>query len=257
MKAPLNAFRKNIHSQNGEDGVILELVERIGLRVDEKFRVVEVGAWDGVHLSNTFALMQSRVNAIYIEGDKEKFRQLLQTAKEYPTIIPVEAFVTGSSVPETPSVAADSKFISSNFLRLDEILSGTACPEDYDLLSIDIDSHDLDVWYAHRDFKPKIVVIEINSSVAPGILQWHRAGNKGNSFSSTLSVAKGKGYTLVCHTGNMIFVRDDLVHLVGIPEIDILFPERLFDSTWMPSQIQSRKAILRFLRRIGRRILGR
>jgi hypothetical protein len=148
---------------------------------------------------------------------------------------------------------------------LDQLLRATSCPKECDLLSIDIDSYDLEVWEAHRSFKPKIVVIEINSSLQPGILQWHGGGNVGNSFSSTLAVAKAKGYGLVSHTGNMIFVRNDLAHLVELDELDSNFPERLFNVGWLPSHQTpktrlSKNRVLRPLQRIlqgvFRRILG-
>ena len=111
------------------------------------------------------------------------------TANKYKNITPINKFV-------------EQKRNQEN--SLDNILSQTSLPEDYDLLSIDIDSYDLAILNSYEG-KPKIIVIEINSTLRPGILQWHN-GVKfiGNSFSSTLSVAKDKGYTLVCHTGNMI-----------------------------------------------------
>ena len=268
MSNRLDSFKSDIHSQNGEDGVISELIRRIGLVVDEDFWCVEFGAWDGVHLSNTFSLVESNsATAVMIEGDEEKFGILKATAEKYPSIIPVEGFITGSQVPEESPVTNlfTGIFDHNKMTTLDRLLSTTPCPKEYDLLSIDIDSYDLEVWEAHRSFKPKIVVIEINSSLQPGILQWHGGGNVGNSFSSTLAVAKTKGYTLVCHTGNMIFVQDELAHLVELDELDLTFPERLFNVAWLPSHqtpkhLLSRNRVLRrlqtILQRVIRRLLG-
>ena len=45
--------------------------------------------------------------------------------------------------------------------------------------------------------------------------------------------ARNKGYVLVCHTGNMIFVREDLSKHVNMDEMDLLYPERLFISDWI------------------------
>ena len=47
----------NVHSQNGEDGVIAEILDRLP-ELDRW--CVEFGAWDGVHLSNTRHLIESR-----------------------------------------------------------------------------------------------------------------------------------------------------------------------------------------------------
>ena len=84
---------------------------------------------------------------------------------------------------------------------LDKLLKATGLPSEYLILSIDIDSYDLDIWESSVAYSPKIVVIEINSAILPGILSWHSTEMPGNSFTATLNAAINKGYTLVCHTG--------------------------------------------------------
>ena len=45
--------------------------------------VCEFGSWDGKHLSNTFNLIENKnFNAVFIEGDKNKYKDLLKTVKE-------------------------------------------------------------------------------------------------------------------------------------------------------------------------------
>ena len=98
-----------------------------------------------------------------------------------------------------------------------------------------------------RDAKVKIVVIEINSSYPPGILKWHSNNFKnsnGNSFSATLQVAKNKGYNLAIHTGNMIFVREDLMELIKIENKFIKYPELLFNDLWY--SIEKRSIVFKF-----------
>ena len=69
----------------------------------------------------------------------------------------------------------------------------------------------------------------------PGILHWHDGEKyQGNSFSSTLTVAEAKGYALVAHTGNLIFVRKDLVNMLDIDDLDLTYPERLFSPERLP-----------------------
>ena len=234
-------FRNDVFSQNGEDGVIAELLQRLGIDSSGDRWCVEFGAWNGKHLSNTFHLVKSADwNAIYIEGDPTKYTELERTAREYSRVRPIKAMVTGES---------------GSGSTLDELLIGTELPTDYDLLSIDIDSSDLDVWAHHRDFRPKVVVIEINSSIPPGVLQWHSSARQfGSSFSSTLNVAHKKGYTLVCHTGNLILVRNEMVDAVGLPDIDREFPERLFIWDWVNRRSSFKGRMVDFAFGMGRRL---
>ncbi len=216
-------YKKNIHSENGEDGIIQELFSRLASELSDTKWCVEFGAWDGRYASNTFNLVKSGWHSVYIEGDETRYADLLETAAEYPRIIPICAFVSHDKTSEK---------------SLDSLLAETSIPSDFDLLSIDIDSFDLEVWNAFTG-RPKVVVIEINSSIKPGVIQWHDGKNLfGNSFSATLMCARNKGYVLVCHSGNMIFVRKDLSKHVNLDEIDLLYPERLFISDWI-SESQS------------------
>ena len=57
---------------------------------------------------------------------------------------------------------------SSN--SLDDLLKQTDIPNDFDILSIDIDTYDYQVWKSLKVYKSKIVIIEINSSVKVNIL---------------------------------------------------------------------------------------
>lgn len=213
-------FRKNVYSQNGEDGVLEYIFEKIADALPPEKWCVEFGAWDGQHLSNTFHLVEQGWNAVYIEGDDEKFDDLLKTSAAYPKIIPIKAMVG---------------YEDNDSSRLDHLLEKTEIPKNFDLLSVDIDSYDLAVWQSFSGHA-KVVVIEINSSVRPGIFQWHDGINfQGNSFSSTLEVAKNKGYDLVCHTGNLIFVRKDLVQMIGLCERSMIYPETLFMSDFIPT----------------------
>lgn len=191
----------NVHSQNGEDGLIIELLRRLGITGGW---VVESGAWDGVHLSNTFALleMSDGFKALYVEADADKFVELQRTASRMP----------GRIVAVNDKLQADKDSLG-DIMRANGV-------GDVAVLSIDIDSWDYDVWANLQGYRPAIVVIEIESSVHP--CDWKIYGRDGwttgTSFLPTLLLGARKGYTLVAHCGNMIFVRDDLWHSTGQPE---------------------------------------
>ena len=212
-------YKRNIYSQSGEDGVILELLNRLGY-VSGHFTCVEFGAWDGKFLSNTYHLVEKfGWDAFYIEGNHDRYLDLLNLSNSNPRVKAINAWISPNQ---------------GDLNSLDQVLISAKCPRDIHLMSIDIDSFDLQVWNSLNEFRPAIVVIEINSSIPPGVLQIHNGKTAwGNSFTSTLKVAKLKHYTLVAHTGNLIFVRDDLREGVKLSQYERDFPESLFDYSWV------------------------
>jgi hypothetical protein len=221
-KLPLNGYCSDIHSQNGEDGVIGEILIRLGTVIPISASCVEFGAWDGKYLSNTFALVEKGWSAVYIEADKDRFHDLIKTSRLHPNITAINVKVEHASNGEN---------------NLNEIFKAVKLRKNFEILSIDIDSYDLAVWESLQIFKPKIVIIEINSSYRPGLKRRHGENlAQGNSFTSTLEVALNKGYKLVCHTGNMIFVDAELFPLLKIPKPFTFNPNLLFTNYFLSQQ---------------------
>lgn len=193
-----NQYARDVFSQNGEDGIVEELFRRLDI---SSGYVCEFGAWDGVYLSNTFNLIQKGFKGVFIEGDKDKFQDLLKTCKNYPNIIPINAYVD---------------YEGEN--TLDNLLQKTDIPSDFELLSIDIDSFDYHVWRSLKLYRPKIVIIEINSGISTNNEEHIHTPDKyqGTAFRPTFNLGIEKGYKFVCHTGNMIFVRNDLFDKLNI-----------------------------------------
>ena len=73
-------YRKDYYSQNGEDGVIEEILRRMGIK---QGWFVDVGAWDGKYLSNSFALVEKGWKGLEIKGDKTKFEDILKIIVDY------------------------------------------------------------------------------------------------------------------------------------------------------------------------------
>lgn len=71
------------------------------------------------------------------------------------------------------------------------------------LISIDIDGNDLKVWKVYEG-KPDIVIIEINSSLPPDKDYFNPVS--GCSYKLMVETGIAKGYFLLCHTGNCVFV---------------------------------------------------
>jgi len=186
----------------GEDGVLHEILRRIGVLDARRAKwCVEFGAWDGVHLSNTCNLIENHgFRAVMIEAGRKRFRQL---CRNWPgeEVIKINRFVTLDG--------AD---------RLDAILGETALPADFDLLSIDIDGCDYHVWESLQDYRPKLVIVEYNSTLPvdiPYVQPPDFSIRRGNGVKALDNLARHKGYTTVCLNGpNLIAVRDDLLERV-------------------------------------------
>ena len=218
------SYMSNQYSQCGEDGVLEEIIRRLDLR---DIWCCEFGAWDGRHASNTFNLVVNHgASAVMIEGDISKYQDLLVTQGQYPKIFAVNAYVS-HDIQHTN--------------HLDNILAKTSIPRDFDVLSIDIDGNDLITWASLIYHNPKIVIIEINPRIEPGVFQRHHEvdfdplhNRDLNSFSSTVEVGQAKGYDLVCHTScNLIFARQDITQRLDIDQRYIDDPTLLFDWKWV------------------------
>jgi hypothetical protein len=209
----LNQFQKDVYSQTGEDGVIAKALEILPSR--DKW-CVEFGAWDGKHLSNTFALVEnSNYKVVLIEGDKSKYESLKQ---DYP--YKERAIVVGQFVGWT---AEDN---------LDTILQKhEAVPLDPDLLSIDVDGNDYHIWKACTKYRPKLVLIEFNPTSSNRFDYVQPADPNvyhSNSPSPLVKLGKEKGYELICVIGpNLLFVDARYFPLFNIPDnsLDVMRDE--------------------------------
>jgi len=204
-------YKKNHYSLSGEDGVIEEILKR--LKINNGW-FVEFGAWDGKRCSNTFHLLKQGWEGIDIESDDERYSSLIETAKKYPKLHIKKKMVS-------------TKGESS----LDNILSKYDIPIDFDLLSIDTDFDDYGIWQAFKNYKPKIVIIEINSRIMPGNIEKNNYPKRG--FTATIRLGKEKGYTSVCHTGNIIFVRNDFISKLNLTQKELNNPNSLFLMRWV------------------------
>jgi hypothetical protein len=204
-KAPnwLLDFKSNTCSQTGEDGIIAKILDV--LPQNDKW-CVEFGAWDGRHFSNTCNLIETQgYKAVLIEGNTIKYRDLLENYARNSKVIAVNTFV-GFSEKD----------------GLDQILSGTPIPQDFDFLTIDIDGNDYHVWLAISKYCPKVVCIEFNPTI-PNEVKFIQAAdpsiNQGNSLSALVELGKNKGYELVCVLPfNAFFVKAELYPLFKISD---------------------------------------
>ena len=194
--AEMLKYRKNVYSQHGEDGVLEEIFKR--LEISYGF-ACEFGAWDGKKNSNTFNLVEKGWNCLMIEGDERKFKDLLKVTQEYKNITPHCAYVS---------------HIEGDQNSLNVIFDNHSLPKDFELLSIDVDSCDYQIWKSLKNYQPKVVIIEHSGLDMDVIYKFgaqhklHLEGSTG--FKPMKELGEEKGYCLLCDTYNLIFIRNDL-----------------------------------------------
>lgn len=201
----LSDFKYNVTSQNGEDGVIAKIFECIG--VSNKW-CVEFGADDGKQLSNTWNLINNhKWSGVQIEWESTRFMQLKNNYADNDSVICIRACISHEG---------------EN--TLDNILSKTLIPKDFNLLVIDIDGNDYHVWKSLKKYTPRVVIIEINPTFPPHIEYVGPEGNIdiGTSALSMTKLANQKGYELVAHIGtNCIYVRKEDFRKIPINNNDL------------------------------------
>ena len=143
-----------------------------------------------------------------IEANPSKFKDLLKNYQGNPSVQCINALVD---------------FAGSN--SLDNILSKTRIPEEFDLLCIDVDGNDYHIWDSVCKYSPKVVIIEFNPSVPNDIMFIQDRNfelNHGSSLLAMIELGKKKGYKLVCATAfNGIFVKQQYYHLFRIKDNSI------------------------------------
>lgn len=193
-------FEAQVFSQNGEDGIISEILRRVGT-TDRFF--VEIGAGHGIE-GNTVYLLRKGWKGVWIEADPRAARSIrTQFAAELASeqLRLVQAFVT-----------------RENAARL---LHDARVPAEFDVLSIDVDRNTSHIWRALSEFRPRVLVIEYNASIPASDewevpydadAVWDESSYFGASLKSLERLGTERGYAVVgCdRTGlNAFFVRRD------------------------------------------------
>jgi len=217
---PLQRYRRNETSQCGEDGVIEHL---LALLPDTPKTCLEVGASDGVSLSNTHTLWAEKGwHALLIEGGDARFALLSSNVDSKTGVTAVKAMITPTG---------------EN--AIDAIVRRNGFPERIGVMSLDIDSNDLEVFENLRDVVPDIVIIEFNHEIPPEISYRDLPGDIffRHSAKAVEEIATAKGYRIVACTGpNAILVREAIVTPGAAAELPSLPVESLFDSDFVRSR---------------------
>ena len=209
LVSQLESAESSVYSQNGEDGVLQFLVDRLPQK--QRF-IVEFGAYDGVEMSNSRYWIEDRGWSGYlIESDKRFYHDLHKLYRNNGLIKTENTLVTEENI--------------------NALFKAAGVPQNFDILSIDIDSIDYYVWQSLTEFSPRIVVIEHNSCFLPPqeyVVPKHRAlalsgtSKEGASLQSMYLLGKRKGYHLAyaeLSGSNLFFVHESCLPYIDCADI--------------------------------------
>jgi len=197
----LNKHEYQVFSQNGEDGLIQEIFNRIG--TTNKY-FIEFGVESGLECNST-NLLHKGWSGLWIEGSADGCKKINERFKD---------------LIDASRLQIQNEFINAE--NIESLFDKVNAPIELDLLSIDIDYNDYYVWKAITKYKPRVVVIEYNSIFRPDThfvvnynagRMWDKTSYHGASLLAMQQLGAEKGYVLVgcVFTGtNAFFVREDL-----------------------------------------------
>lgn len=199
-----NKYAGNVFtSQNGEEGLLIECLSRMKIKTGH---AVEIGANNGLWLSNTALLLKEGWTGKMVESNHSLYMQAVENWKTYPSVSVTNSHVDAYNI---------NAFVD----------------EKCDVLSIDTDGQDYAIFKALKA-KPRIVIIEIDSSIHPTEDRFNNEGGAG--YLPMVKLGIEKGYFLLCHTGNLVFVANEYREL--FPEIEgdgISNWQQCFKTDWL------------------------
>ena len=200
----LEHWGQKIYSQSDEDGILAEILRRIGAGPDAGV-LIEFGVENGLQ-SNTHWLLRQGYSAVWLECDDKHVKWIRKFFDEF--------LASGRLTLAHELVARDT---------IDARLGALAAGRPVSVLSIDVDGNDYWLWERVESISPAVVVVEYNAAYPPpvAVVQEHdpegprkvKTDYWGASLSAFHKLARRKGYQLVgCGIVgvNAFFVRDDL-----------------------------------------------
>lgn len=197
----LTQYQKKILSQYGQDGILNKIFDILG--ITNKY-FVEFGSNandDGE--GNTANLRKRGFNGLLMD----------KTDKPYSIFCPNKIYEKKYEI--------EYEFITAK--NINNIFEKYNVPNEFDLLSIDIDGQEFHVWNnLSPKYRPRVVIIAINNIFPPGVDRvmdfdenWSWKGDEffGSSISAMKNLGLKKGYSLVSICcSDLIFIRLDLTY---------------------------------------------
>ena len=242
-KFDINLHEKKIYSQNGEDGILEFIFSKIG--TTNKFSV-EFGVGNGFECNTVYLLEKKNWTGLMMDygADQDiQWKGVMKKAWSNKNIgfsDNIKKYVRFSKKiikhkERSIHFKLDIKNERITADNIENLFKKYQVPENFDLLSIDIDYNDYWVWKAITKFHPRVLVIEFNSSIPPNEskvvpydadAQWDGTNYFGASLLALKNLSLEKNYTLLgCDSNgvNAFFCQSDLVKNFKIKDIENLY----------------------------------
>jgi hypothetical protein len=194
-----------VFSQNDEDGIIEEILDRVGAIQPLSKTFIEIGCGNGLE-NNSHYLLLKGFKGCWVDGDSKNL-EFIRTELgdlEFPRLQARQCFIDLSNFGDL--ISSQVKFLDTN---------------EPDIFSLDIDGNDLWILQeALRHITPKVICVEYNPKFPPPLAvsiaynashTWVYDDYQGASLQAFCDVLPG--YQLACCNlcgVNAFFVRKDL-----------------------------------------------
>ena len=203
----INKHEYKLFSQNGEDGILLWLISKVG---SKSKTFVEFGIGSGRECIMANLVLNFGWRGLMMDGSDQN----IASAKSF--------FKYLMSWPEYAKLDIKKEFVTRD--NINSLIAASEIGKNPDILIIDIDGNDYWVWEAITDINPRIVVMEYNASFGDSrsvtipykedfdAYAEHRLGiYHGASIAALVNLGKKKGYRFVgCDSSgaNAFFVKE-------------------------------------------------
>lgn len=223
----LDRYRRNDTSQNGEDGIIERLLEILPATP----RVcLEVGAYDGKSMSNTYRLWHDLGwRALLIEASPSRFEQLKVNCQGFDNVVTLNTMIAPTGVSSLAS-----------------LVRGCGMEPHIGVLSLDIDSNELE-YVEHLDgLRVDIVVLEFNFDIPSDVCYRDLPQDVffRHSAKAVEDVALRSGFRIVACVGpNAVLVREAAITPEAAGALPDLPVEAMFDYAFVRRKRSSHAVI--------------
>lgn len=196
-----------IYAQNGEDGLLLYIFSKIGVKTN---KFVDIGCGGSSNTANL--VINFGWSGVGIDGNAESIQKTTE-------------FFIDKIGPRIKNLTFKQSWITKD--NVNRVIEENGVTGEIDLISIDIDGNDYWIWEAIDVVNPRVVLIEYNASFGrerslsvkydPNFETLKKHSSRwyhGASLTALTKLGKRKGYALIgCESNgvNAFFIRTDLI----------------------------------------------